>query len=76
MACIVARATGKKHSNELIAESVLAARSWLTNTPKEDLKPFVWSGAKGPFDKVGFCTWSSLGEGELRGLWVDLSSRS
>ena len=59
--------TGRANGLELYAlvqDVISKARAWLLGCQEADLEPFRPFPAEGPLEKVGFCTWSSLGEGK------------
>ena len=64
VAVVIGSASEAGHSVHLVRQVVLAARAWLGRVNEHEIKGFPPFPRDGPFDRVGFCTWSSLGEGK------------
>ena len=63
-AVVIGTASDASQLNCLIGDVVRTARGWLLDVPAKEVVDFKPFPSGGPLDSVGFCTWSSLGEGE------------
>ncbi|KAJ9109313.1 hypothetical protein QFC21_000642 [Naganishia friedmannii] len=69
-ACVVVvRADSEREVHRVVARAVREGRAWLCGVQEgrkigqEELKPFVGLEDTSPLQGLGFCTWSSIGEG-------------
>ncbi|KAJ9125662.1 hypothetical protein QFC22_000624 [Naganishia vaughanmartiniae] len=71
-ACVViVRGDSERGVHRVVERAVREARLWLRRVEgaqKEDLKPFVGLEETSPLQGLGFCTWSSIGEGPFFSL--------
>ncbi|KAJ9092319.1 hypothetical protein QFC19_008753 [Naganishia cerealis] len=69
-ACVVVvRADNERTVHQVVERAVLTARMWLRGmeegrqVTEEEIRPFIGLEDTSPLQGVGFCTWSSIGEG-------------
>lgn len=57
--------------HNVVAKAVEVAREWLYRVEGAgEPEPFVGLDKQSPLEGVGFCTWSSIGEGESSPIGV------
>lgn len=67
--CVIGTSTSAKDLHTLVEACVLQARALASGIDVGHLQHFSEGEPKqGPFGGIGFCTWSSLGEGECSSI--------